>query len=202
MTIDEQLRAALERVDEDDSFAEWLDADTAAALREAGFEDLSTAVEVERDRIAELREEIFADDEFRSRVEDDLTALTDRGIPEDALEPVLFALGAPDDLVARAEGDVEAHGATGKTLTVAATAAALGAFAFAGQASAAKTPDPTGWTGAEAAAKAPVGFRWTSVDDTAARPNPRVSPNPWVSPGPRPSKRSAAAWLRARNLRG
>ncbi len=71
MTIEEQLRAALERVDEDDSFAEWLDADTAAALREAGFEDLSTAVAGERDQIAELSEEIFADDDFRTRVEDD-----------------------------------------------------------------------------------------------------------------------------------
>ena len=185
MTIEEQVRAAAERAETDDGFAESLDSDTAAALRDAGFEELAAEVERERDRIAELGEQLFADEAFRTSVENDPTALTHWGIPEEALEPVLVALGAPDELVERVGGDVQAHGVGGELLSATATVAALGAFAFATQASAATQPDAVRIKGVPTAAakpdwgrigsrqdavRSPVGYRWGGVQDAASKP--------------------------------
>ena len=47
--------------------------------------------------------QLGGDEAFRQRVEENPAALVAWGIPNEALEPVLIAIGAPDDVCERAE---------------------------------------------------------------------------------------------------
>ncbi len=141
----QQMNAFVERLEADGELAAALELDTFGALRDHGFDDLATAVEQERERIGELVDRIYEDDEFRRAVEEDpIAGLTGWGIPEVAIGPVLVLAGAPDEVVDRATADVEAHLLGRKPATIAATAAMLGALAFAQQASAAAQPARAG----------------------------------------------------------
>jgi hypothetical protein len=138
-----QVTELVERLDRDSEFAAALDADPLGALRGASFDELAGRVVQQRDRMAELVDRIYLDDEFRHKLEaEPREMLGDWGLPEEAVEPLLSALGAPDEVVDRAAADVEAHLALKKPVTVASVAAVLGALAFAQQASA--TPNPAG----------------------------------------------------------
>jgi hypothetical protein len=122
-------------------FAVSLEADVIATLRETGFDDLVVAAEQEGDRIAELIDRIYTDDEFRALVEEDPSGrLSEWGIPELAIEPLLALAGAPDEVLERATADVEAHLSMRKPATLAAAVALLGTLAFAQEASATVKP--------------------------------------------------------------
>jgi hypothetical protein len=126
----------LGRLESDSAFATALETDTFAALEGAGYEDLARAVEKERDRVSVLVDRIYEDDLFRRAIEDDpATTLSEWGLPEDAVEPLLALVGAPGEVLERATADVEAHLGK-KPATIAAMTAMLGALAFAQQASA------------------------------------------------------------------
>jgi len=130
-----------ERLYGDKSFANALEDDPFATLRNEGFAGLATAAERDRDRIAGLVDRLYAEDEFRGRVEQDpIAELIGWGLPEAAIGPLLAVAGAPDDVIERAAADVEAHISARKPATVAAVAAVLGTFAFAQQASASVQP--------------------------------------------------------------
>ncbi|HWQ24409.1 MAG TPA: hypothetical protein VNK94_09920, partial [Gaiellaceae bacterium] len=134
----ESTAAALaERLERDAELAAGLERDALGALRGAGFDELAAAAERQRDRMAELVQRIYRDDAFRRAIEEDPSGrLGDFGIPEVALEPLLRAAGAPEDVLERATADVEAHLARGPA-SAAALATLVGALAFAQQASAA-----------------------------------------------------------------
>jgi hypothetical protein len=122
-------------------FAMSLEADALGTLRESGFEDLVLAAEEESERIAELIDRIYTDDEFRALVEEDPSGrLSEWGIPELAIEPLLSLAGAPDEVLERATADVEAHLSIRKPATLAAAVALLGTLAFAQEASASLKP--------------------------------------------------------------
>jgi putative modified peptide len=130
----------LGRLESDSAFATALETDTFAALEGAGYEDLARAVETERDRVSGLVDRIYEDDLFRRSIEEDpATALSEWGLPEDAVEPLLALVGAPGEVLERATADVEAHLGR-KPATVAALTAILGALAFSQQASASTHP--------------------------------------------------------------
>jgi hypothetical protein len=157
----------LGRIDSDSTFATALETDAFAALENAGFDEWARAVEQERDRVSGLVDRIYVDEQFRQAVEADPTrALGEWGLPEDAVEPLLALVGAPDDVLERATADVEAHLGR-KPATVAALTAMLGALAFAQQASASSP-----------AAKAQVSFHPGSKAQIAhtqiARPGARA----------------------------
>jgi hypothetical protein len=201
MTVEEQARAVAERVDSDDAFADRLEDDPVGTLRDEGYATFADEVERAREQIAMLAERIYSDDEFRGSIEQNPYTLTDEGIPAEALQPVLAAVGAPDELIDAASSEVEAHLA-GRTTAAAATAAVIGAFAFAGQAAAAEQPDVIRYKGEPAGFKmgsvepnplkrvAPEGWRYGSV-----QPNPMgsgsVEPNPFRSVEPNPLKRGS-----------
>jgi hypothetical protein len=150
-----EIGELVERLDRDGAFATALETDAFAALESGGFEDLSRAVEQERDRMAELVDRIYEDAGFRQEIEADPTGtLGEWGLPEDAVEPLLVLVGAPDDVIDRATADVEAHLGK-KPATVAAMTAILGALAFGQQASAATHPGSKAQV-AKPAAKAQV----------------------------------------------
>jgi hypothetical protein len=139
MPTEEQVAALAQRT-EDDAFAERLHDDPIATLRQEGYDDFASDVELELTRIDGLLRQILGDDEFRQLVEEKPTAtLSEWGLAEDAVEPVLAILGAPDDVVDRAGRDVELHGRRTQVSTAAA-AAVLGALAFA-QAATAASPE-------------------------------------------------------------
>jgi hypothetical protein len=141
----QQINAFVERLEADEGLAAALELDAFGALRDRGFDQLATAVEQERDRIGKLVDRIYRDDEFRRAVEEDpIAGLTGWGIPDVAIAPVLVLAGAPDEVVERATADVEAHLLGRKQATIAATAAMLGALAFAQQSSAAAQPATAG----------------------------------------------------------
>ena len=143
----------LGRIDSDSEFATALGHDTFAALEDAGFGEWARVVEQERDRVAEVVDRIYEDAGFRNDVEaDPLGTLGEWGLPEDAVEPLLLLVGAPDDVIDRATADVEAHLGK-KPATVAAMTAILGALAFGQQASAAS---PAALTQAKPVTKAQV----------------------------------------------
>ena len=126
----------LGRIDSDRTFATALETDTFAALENAGFDEWARAVEQERDRVSGLVDRIYVDEQFRQAVEADPTrTLGEWGLPEDAVEPLLALVGAPDEVLELATADVEAHLGK-KPATIAALTAMLGALAFAQQASA------------------------------------------------------------------
>jgi hypothetical protein len=133
---DQQVTALAERA-EDDAFAQKLYEDPIATLRDEGYDDFAGDVEQELTRIDGLLRQILGDDEFRQLVEENPTAtLSEWGLPEPAIEPVLVLLGAPEDVLERASAEVEAHGKRTQ-VSAAAAAAVLGALAFAQSATAA-----------------------------------------------------------------
>jgi hypothetical protein len=119
-----------------------LENDPFIALRDGGFDDLTTAVEQERDRIAGLVDRIYADEAFRLAVErDPAYELGEWGVPEAAMEAVLIVAGAPEEVIDRAAADFEAHLFGKKPASIAAVAAVLGTLAFAQQATASNQPE-------------------------------------------------------------
>jgi hypothetical protein len=137
MVIDRQVAELAERA-QDDVFARKLQDDSLTALRDEGYDDLATAVAREQARIETLIVQLEEDEEFRARVETDPTrTLVEWGLPEEAIGPVLEIIGAPDDVIRRASGDVDLHGR--RAVPAAAAAVVLGALAFA-QASSAASP--------------------------------------------------------------
>jgi hypothetical protein len=122
-------------------FATSLEADALGTLHESGFDDLVAAAEEESEKIAELVDRIYTDDDFRALLEEDPSGrLSEWGIPELAIEPLLWLAGAPDEVLERATADVEAHLSTRKPATLAAAVALLGTLAFAQEASATMKP--------------------------------------------------------------
>ena len=196
MVIDQQVAALAERA-RDESFENRLFDDPLGALKGEGYEALAADVERELVRIDGLLAQIAGDDGFRSRVEEAPAAtLAAWGLPEDAVEPVLAILGAPDEVIERAAGEVELHGKRAQA-SAAAVTAVLGALAFAQSATAA-TPEPNPWRYSEPAATAepnplkwgsqPEGIRWGSQPEATAKPNPirwgsqpegTAEPNAW-----------------------
>jgi hypothetical protein len=133
---DQQVAALAERA-EDDAFAQKLHQDPIGTLRGEGYDDFASDVEQELTRIDGLLRQILGDDDFRQLVEEKPTAtLSEWGLPEPAIEPVLALLGAPEDVIERASAEVEAHGKRTQ-VSAAAAAAVLGALAFAQSATAA-----------------------------------------------------------------
>jgi hypothetical protein len=174
MATEEQVTALAERT-EDDAFAERLHDDPIATLRQEGYDDFAGDVERELTRIDGLLRQILGDDEFRQLVEEKPTAtLSEWGLAEDAVEPVLAILGAPQDVVDRAGRDVELHGRRTQVSTAAA-AAVFGALAFAQTATAA-SPEGFRYRAAEPAATKIVplgvnalGYRWGAPNPNAVR---------------------------------
>jgi hypothetical protein len=140
MTLATEL---VERLESDEDFASELEHDPFTTLRTAGLDELAIAAERERDQIAAVVERIYEDDEFRQAVERDPGGALAEWVPEIALAPVLVLAGAPDEVIERANAEVEAHVSVRKPLTIAAAAAALGALAFAQEATAASAPAAT-----------------------------------------------------------
>jgi hypothetical protein len=124
MTIQQEVALVVARAGVDDAFAARLRDDPVAALLEVGCVALSRAVRSERERIRQLATRLDEDGRFRGLVEDDPTVIVESGIPREALEPVLRALGASDELIARAQDST----------TLDALASLLGACAFADEA--------------------------------------------------------------------
>jgi hypothetical protein len=151
MTVATEL---VERLESDEDFASELEHDPFTTLRTAGLDELAIAAERERDQIAAVVERIYEDDEFRQAVERDPSGALAEWVPEIALAPVLVLAGAPDEVIERANAEVEAHVSVRKPLTIAAAAAALGTLAFAQEATAANAPAAT--TQARPAATAQV----------------------------------------------
>jgi hypothetical protein len=121
MTIAEEVALVAARAGDDATFAGQLGADPVTILVEAGCTGLADEVRRERERIRQLADRIDDDDAFRDLVERDPAVIVESGIPRDALEPVLCAIGASDELLDRAK-DAATHDAM---------ASVLGAFAFA-----------------------------------------------------------------------
>jgi hypothetical protein len=156
----------LGRLESDSAFATALETDTFAALEDAGYTDLARTVEQERDRVSGLIDRIYEDDVFRRAIEDDPTrTLTEWGLPEDAVEPLLALVGAPDEVLDKATADVEAHLGK-KPATVAAMTAMLGALAFAQQAGASTSPVTTSPV-TSPAAKAEIAHTATAPQTTS-----------------------------------
>ena len=156
----------LGRLDSDSAFATALETDTFTALEDAGYTDLARTVEQERDRVSGLIDRIYEDDLFRRAIEDDPTrTLTEWGLPEDAVEPLLALVGAPDEVLEKATADVEAHLGK-KPATVAAMTAMLGALAFAQQAGASTSPVTTSPV-TSPAAKAEIAHTATAPQTTS-----------------------------------
>jgi hypothetical protein len=168
VVTDRQIQEFLDRAAEDDDFAAELEGDAVATLRGSGFDELADEAVREEERLAAIATRIAEDEGFRARIEDNPAAALGGELPEPALEAFLAAVGAPDDLVERARGDVEAHIAAGTKASAAAiSVAVLGALALGQQASAAQP-------GAVRYGE-PSGFRYS------AEPNPlrwSTQPNP------------------------
>ena len=175
------------RAEQDQGFTERLESDPIATLEAEGWIDLADAVRREQERIGSLVARLAEDEEFRRQVEGSPAALTEWGIPTEALEPVLYAIGAPDEVVERASTDVEAHisGAT-KASLAAATTVVLGAFAFAGQASAA-TAAGASPQGASAAAAPSAQIAAAPAAEMTASPAARTGATPSAEMTARPN---------------
>jgi hypothetical protein len=192
----QHINAFVERLEADGELAAALELDAFGTLRDLGFDDLATAVEHERDRIGELLDRIYRDDEFRRAVEEDpIAGLTEWGLPEVAIGPVLVLAGAPEEVVDRATADVEAHLLGRKPATIAATAAMLGALAFAQQASAGAQPARAGVQAAPAAQAQLSPAALTQVSP-AAQAQIRPAARTQVSPAAKAqvSKTARATW--------
>ena len=163
MTLEHETRAVATRAERDAAFAVRLDENPVAALEEEGYDALGAEVRRRRDHIAELTRRIYADDDFRARVERDPAVLVGEGIPPAALEPVLLAAGAPQEVADRAPADIEAHISNPTTASVE-LAVALGAFAFAGMPAA-------GPGSAEPKSRRAPGLVWGSAPRRAGRPS-------------------------------
>jgi hypothetical protein len=172
----------LGRIESDTEFTTALETDTFAALENAGYHDLARTVAQERDRVSELIDRIYEDDVFRRAIEEDPTrTLGEWGLPEDAVEPLLELVGAPDDVLERAAADFEAHLGK-KPATVAAMTAMLGALAFGQQASASTSP----------ASKAPVASPAAKAQITHVATAPRTT-SPIAHPATAPAATSPIA---------
>jgi hypothetical protein len=174
MTTDEQVAALAARA-EDEGFAGRLYEDPIGTLRQEGYGDFAGDVQRELTRIDGLLRQILGDEEFRELVEQEpIATLTEWGLPEDAVEPVLAIMGAPEDVARRAAGDMELHGKRTPP-SAAAAAAVLGALAFAQSATAA-SPEGFRYRGVEPAAskivplaQSSLGVRWGALNPNAVR---------------------------------
>jgi hypothetical protein len=101
-----ELASALER---DPSFRRAFDADPVSAAEAAGWPGLARGLERELRGLVALAERVAADDVFRAELDSDpVTSLHGIGVPVDVAEPLLRALAAPDDVLARLP-EVVAH---------------------------------------------------------------------------------------------
>jgi hypothetical protein len=101
-----ELQRALEL---DSLFRKSFDADPVTAAEVAGWPELARALQREMHELVALAERIAADDAYRAELSaDPLGTVVASGIPSSAAEPLLTALGTPDDLLARLP-DVVAH---------------------------------------------------------------------------------------------
>src|SRR5262245_1667635 len=101
-----ELRLALET---DAHFSRQFDADPIAAARDAGKLRLALGLEREVQGLVALAERVAADGVYRVELETDPTkALAEAGIPVATHEPLLRALDASDDALARLP-EVVAH---------------------------------------------------------------------------------------------
>ena len=102
-----QLLSALES---DAGFRSRFDADPVAATKAAGMPEVGAALERELRELVALAERVAADDAYRTALQiDPLDVLGAAGIDSAAVEPVLDALGMPDEVLSRVP-DVVAHG--------------------------------------------------------------------------------------------
>lgn len=101
-----QLQRALES---DAGFRARFDADPVAAAEGAGMPEVGAALERELRELVALAERVAADDPYRTALETDpVDVLGAAGIDSTAVEPVLDALGMPDEVLSRVP-DVVAH---------------------------------------------------------------------------------------------
>jgi hypothetical protein len=103
------LERLTRKLETDPSFREQFDADPVAAAEAAGMRELAKGLERETRELVALAERIAADDGYRAQLyADPATTLASAGIPFESSEPLLNALTAPDDVVARVP-EVVAH---------------------------------------------------------------------------------------------
>jgi hypothetical protein len=101
-----KLRRALEL---DPLFRESFNGDPVAAAEAAGWPELARALEREMRELVALAERITADSAYRDELHaDPVTTLEMSGVPSDAAESLLGALGASDDVLEKLP-EVVAH---------------------------------------------------------------------------------------------
>jgi putative modified peptide len=93
----------------DATFRRRFDLDPVAAVEAAGMRKLAVALEREMRELVALAERIANDDGYRADLHrDPVAALVEAGVPAAAAEPLLEALGMPDDVLAKLP-EVVAH---------------------------------------------------------------------------------------------
>jgi hypothetical protein len=93
----------------DATFRQRFDLDPVAAVEAAGMRTLAVALEREMRELVALAERIANDVDYRADLHrDPVAALVGAGVPAAAAEPLLEALGMPDDVLAKLP-EVVAH---------------------------------------------------------------------------------------------
>ena len=97
------------KLETDSTFRDRFDADPVAAVEAAGMHELALGLEREIRDLVALAERIANDGAYRAELDTDpVAALDAAGVPAATAEPLLEALGVPDDVLAKVP-DVVAH---------------------------------------------------------------------------------------------
>jgi hypothetical protein len=106
---DRDLAELGRKLEIDPMFRQGFDADPVAAVEAAGMHELALGLEQEMRELVALAERIANDDVYRAELDTDpVTALVAAGMPAATAEPLLRALAAPDEVLAKLP-DVAAH---------------------------------------------------------------------------------------------
>jgi putative modified peptide len=106
---DSDLAKLGRRLEIDPKFRQSFDADPVAASEAAGMRELALRLEQELRELVALAERVTSDDVYRAELDrDPLAALDAAGMPAATAEPLLQALGMPEEVLAKLP-DVVAH---------------------------------------------------------------------------------------------
>jgi hypothetical protein len=106
---DRDLAELGRKLEIDPVFGRRFDADPVAAVGAAGMHELASGLEREMRELVALAERIANDDVYRAELDaDPVMALVAAGLPAATAEPLLRALGVPDEVLAKLP-DVVAH---------------------------------------------------------------------------------------------
>jgi hypothetical protein len=106
---DHDLAALGRKLESDSSFRQRFDSDPVAASKEIGMRGLALRLELEMRELVALAERVAKDEVFRSELDaDPVAALVAAGMPGGTAEPLLHALDASDEGLAKLP-EVVAH---------------------------------------------------------------------------------------------